>query len=407
MSGRVRIASWIVVPIVAAALFWLTLSATTAQVLGKRQGPIARSWQQSNSDALAASAWELLQVRDRRPDLGEARALALAALRREPGNVVAIRTLGVVSAAQRQTERANRLFLYSEWLSRRDLPTQLWMIEKEVAENDIQGALVHYDRALKTSTAAREILIPVLVRASAERAVALELGRMMARRPEWWSAAIGPIVGGMPNPATLPVFLGQLHLDLDDEAERAVLIHALRRLVDTGQFSAASRLYGQASRSSRQLVRNGDFDPDRGLQPFDWDLQDDGGLGARIEPREGGNPALFLVAATERSGQVARQLITLAPGRYQLTALVGSVAGEASERPQLSLHCAARSGSGFAAPVADLRFPAAPAGGRRVTLRFEVPGRDCPAQWITLEVSSGLDPAGAEAWIDRIGLQRL
>lgn len=402
-----RIAGMAGVVVVAAGLLWLVLSTTIAQVIASRQPGTALAWNDANADAQAESAWKTLQDQPRRPDIARARMLALGALRRDPGNVVAIRTMGFAFAAERQPAKAQRMFRYSESLSRRDVPTQLWMIESEVLENDIAGALSHYDRALRTSSGAREMLIPVLVRASADPGVARHLGRLMAQRPEWWSAAIGPIVGGTPNPAALPVFLGELRLDMEKEEERTVLVHALRRLVEAGQISAAARLYRGASPSSNGLAGNGDFNRDRALPPFDWDLFDEPALAARIQSRREGDPALFLIADSGRGGQIARQLLTLPPGHYELTALVGQSVGEAPGRPVISLHCAAARGGGAGAPLTEARFPVAPASGRRITLRFQVPRANCAAQWMAISVSSGLDSNGNTPWIDQIRLRPL
>ena len=408
---RSPLARIIAILLAAPVALWLTFAATFAQAVGDRQPAAALSWRHANAAAQAESAWQMLASR-RAPTRGQiarAKALAESALRREPGNVTAVRTLGLIAAGGGDQPRAQRLFRYSESLSRRDLPTQLWLIESEVAENDIEGALRHYDRALRTSMTARDLLIPILIQASADPAVARPLGARMAARPEWWTIAIGPIIRYTPNPVSLLPMIDAMRLDLDERLDRGVLVAAQQRLVEAGEYAAASRLHARATGGAGRGVTNGDFNDDRGLPPFDWVLIDDVGLGARVQPGAGpgNNGALFLIAEQGRGGQVASQLLTLRPGRYRLRAHVGQVEGDLMSRPLLSLVCARPVVPRGGAPtrIGELRFPLARASGVQVELRFEIPGRGCAAQWLALNVSSGVDAAAAMPWIDAIRIQ--
>ena len=68
--------------------------------------------------------------------------------------VEAWRTLAIISTRPGQGEA---LFHFASSLSRRDVPTQLWLIEDAVRKNDIPGALSHYDAALRSSLASQQI----------------------------------------------------------------------------------------------------------------------------------------------------------------------------------------------------------------------------------------------------------
>jgi tetratricopeptide (TPR) repeat protein len=380
----------------------LTLSITVAQVLGERRPAIALSWNGSDAGAQSAHAAELLVAGIRSSQLGQARLLAQSALRREPGNVVALRTLGLIAAASRDEVDAVELFNRAERLSRRDLPTQLWLIEREVARNDVAGALRHYDRALRTSRTAGERLVPILVQASADPAIGRALGNLMTARQDWWRHAAGQVIYGTPNPAALPAFVLALRLNREDEFERSIVAAALRRLTDTGNLRAASRLHTALTGLDGQL-RNGDFSPGAGVPPFEWALTDEEGLAGLIRPREGGGDALFLIASNGRGGTVARRLLSLPAGRYRLEATAGDVEGDTISRPLLSLQCA----DGERSRIAALRFEGSPAQGKRAAVSFQVPSHGCSAQWMALDISAPIDPSPLTPWVDDIRVRSL
>ncbi|MFV3464693.1 hypothetical protein ACNJFH_21305, partial [Mycobacterium tuberculosis] len=109
----------------------------------------------------AGLAAQLLTQPDRDGSYARAWRLAQAALQRDPMSVRAVSTLAFLAAEKGNAVQAARLLAYSERLSRRDLPTQLALIETKVQANDVVGALVHYDRALRTSKTSEAILVPV------------------------------------------------------------------------------------------------------------------------------------------------------------------------------------------------------------------------------------------------------
>ena len=143
---------------------------------------------------------EMLLARTRAspPAVARARTLALAALRRDPTMAPAWRLLALAASMQGREREAARLFHFAERLSRRDLPTQLWLIEESVSRNDIPGALRHYDIALRTSLASPELLFPVLTRASGDNNVVGPLGTLLASDPPWRETFLWQLVADAP-----------------------------------------------------------------------------------------------------------------------------------------------------------------------------------------------------------------
>jgi hypothetical protein len=381
------------------ALLWLSTSATLAIVLGDKDPILARSLGYASAKGDATLALSTITSGGTSPaKIAEARQLAQRALRREPVNVTATVTLGLIAALEKKDALSRQLFGYSERISRRDSATQLWIIEDEVAHGNVAGALVHYDRTMRVSPGLRRTLVPILVQASGDPDIIEPLAKIIGQRPNWWPDALGPIIAGGPSPVTtLPVLLRHLQLRKDHDQERAFLIASLRRLSGAGAYAQAYALYQQAgSVHGLDMVRNGSFEQENQLPPFDWDLHSDAGLEATVQQRDGQRgKALFLSAEEGQMGAFARQLLLLKPGRYEFTAASGNVAGDL-ERPGIRIDCA-----GSPAAILDIRLPVSNGGGQRVVSKFDVPASACPAQWLSIVSAGGLEE-DASPWIDGI-----
>ena len=399
------------VVVVTALALWFVMAITMASVFRGRDPATVLAWWPYDAGAKAALAYSLLQ-RDFSP-ANRRRAIELSkqAFIREPINVAAARTLGLVTSVdERQHERARAIMTYAQSLSRRDVPTQLWLLEDQVAQDNIPGALLHYDRALRVSEDARALLLPVLVQASAAPGIAPPLARLVEQRPPWWYVFAVHLTGQSRDAPTLAFLVDRLRLDANDERERNLILRAIQRLIDLGAFDRAYALYrksrGLTARSS-MAVANGDFESnDPGLPPFDWHLAGEGGFGAFREPRDGaqGRSALTLSAESGRSGEVARQLLILPPGRYRLSALVGEVGGDPLSAPQVAVLCAVPHG------VDLMRAVLPQSQGRRVAFQqvFTVPPSGCPGQWLSLNVRADLSGSRgpAQPWVDSLSVSR-
>lgn len=398
--GRITV----VVAFTAAAL-WTVGAATLSNQLAQRTPELVAAWAGS-AEARGRAAFAIVQRGQSPAELAAARELATAALRREPLNVAAVRTLAVVAALRRDDQRARRLLAYAESLSRRDLPTQLMLIEDSVRRNDIPETLRHYDRALTTSSRTADFLLPILVRATAEPAIAANLAAMVASRPPWWPAFLDRMSAESTAPASLAIIADRLRLDVSDPTERQLLSNAMARLVALGDHQRALALYSRAypDGGANLLLRDGGFEAQLDVPPFGWLFTDEPGLsGVRAPVSNGGSGnALFLTAAGGSAGIAARQLLVLAPGRYRLTLLAGGVGGDSVARPSVVVACA----SAGETMLNEMRLPDAPAEGRPVSDDFLVP-QNCPAQYLSVRMAAPLDQERQTAtWVDQFVLTR-
>jgi len=93
-----------------------------------------------NAEIQASRAEQLLRL-DPSANRRAAEELARQSLRRSPVSAAGATMLATARDLAGDTSTARRLMDYSESVSRRDLPTQLWFVEDAVRRNDIPLAL--------------------------------------------------------------------------------------------------------------------------------------------------------------------------------------------------------------------------------------------------------------------------
>lgn len=380
-------------------LLWIAIGVTLNFSAGARHADFALAWWPWGAEASAARAYELAQVepqnRNREARLAEAEALATRALRREPVNVVAARTLGFVAAQRGQETQADQWFRYAHALSRRDVPTEMWTIERSVERGDTREALDHYDHALRTSRAAGDILFPILQVAVEDPAVAGPLGDLLARRPDWGFAFLETAIPQMKNPAAIQTMIQRARLDARLPREQWAVELVLNRLVQLKAYDTAISLLPLVSGRpalSRQLLEDGNFESEASISPFGWVLATDYSLGSFKTLDDRGNHVLTLRSSGGRGGQVAYQFIRLLPGAYTVSGVVGGSGSDRDGVPRLRVNCA------DSAWYWEGPLPQAGDQPVRFTLPFTVPER-CAAQYLTVRMASGAD---RDAWIDEL-----
>ena len=385
---------------------WFVVAVTTAGVFRERAPAWALRFVPFDARAQATLAERMLAPGRNRAGPRRVRALAAAALQRDPTAVDGATALGISFALTGDAVRAERAFAYASRLSRRDVPTQLWLIERSVQRNDIAGALSHYDPVLRTSPAMHTILFPILTNASAEPLVANELNRMLRGRPNWRPDFLSALLTGQYDPAALYTVTRGL-LTPADTREREQLGLLFKRLTERQAFDLAWRAYLAAlpeRRSGGPGLWNGDFAQEPAIGPFDWSFPEDPALAPERRPLgPAGGFALYLPAGVTSDVEVARQLVRLEPGRYAVSARVGNVSGDEAVRPRLVVRCAQE-------PQPELTradFPTATEGGRSFTATVEIPAA-CRYQWISVWVRGSFDQQLSETpWISSIRIREL
>ena len=389
-----------------ATIGWLVAAVGAGAVLRNGQPDRALGFAPWDARAAARAAERGLTKGGADPSsLRQAGALARNALSRDATVVPAWRLMGLLEVAAKREGRAAGLFHMSERLSRRDLPTQLWLIEESVKRNDVPDALRHYDIALRTNPRSHDMLMPILVAAAGAPQTASDLGRLLATRPLWagnfyYRLGQSPAATA-PDPAHVARMLAIARRG-GPFANEGVLRGLLESMVERGAYQPALHLFGtlsgQAARSPK-TVRNGTFEGTNDFAPMDWDLSGEVDLGAEARAGVGGRGnALVVWASTDRNGVVARQILMLPPGSYRLRYKAGRTQASAPSRLEWRIACAGTEAFLLSGPV----IPGATAIARETG--FRIPA-GCAAQWLSLDIGS-TDPAGSEAWVDDVGVAR-
>jgi len=393
------------VAIAASLALWFCLVVTIGGVFHRAAPAVVLAVYPFDARAQSELAFAALAADAKAPRLSEAKDLASAALRRSPANVAAVRTLALVSAFQKDQERALHLFRYAHKLSRRDLATQLWLIEHQAASGSIEGALHHFDIALRTSRAAPSILFPVLISAAEDPAISGPVNKLLRQKPFWWRAFVPELVAQSKSPQTLVRVTAGLFNPIVEE-DRAALQYLLNRLVEQRRPDLAWKAYREAltrhpGKITLATVIDGQFDDNSSyaIPPFGWTLAEDGDLSAvrQWTGSASDTSALFLSARNGRGGEVARQLLLLPSGTFRLSAIAGNVSASTSERPAMSIVCAHDLSMLYKLP-----FPPAGAEGQHFTGRFTVPSH-CNAQWLRVELRSVGTTEGV--WLDDVQIR--
>jgi hypothetical protein len=338
-----------------------------------------------NAPAVAAAA--ALGSDPRNPKV---RALVRRALARDVTLVPAIEVRALDLALSGKSRRARSLFQLSDQLSRRNLPTRLWLIQDSVDRGDVAGALKNFDIALRTTTDAQPILFPVLAKASSDPTLTAAIARTLDRPSDWrlmffeWALANDAQVGG---PAKVAAEMRDREFLTGNSLDQRLI----ERLVTDRDFAAANLLNRRFGRQASG-VADPHFGDASAHYPFGWGLVSDGSLTAE-RATIGSDAVLKYSAEPAHSGQVAAQLLVLRPGRYELaTRTAGQATGEA---PYWSVSCGEVGGGELA------RLPQPADAGAQATSDFTVPD-SCKAQWLTLRIRPAADatkPSGAIAWV--------
>ncbi|QDZ06974.1 hypothetical protein FPZ24_05335 [Sphingomonas panacisoli] len=328
-------------------------------------------------------------------------ALARKALSRDGTAVSAVDTLGLSAALAGNNSVANNWFAYSERLSRRDLPTQLYLLEKAVNDGNVKEALRHYDIALRSANdSGTSLLFPILRNATSDPLIRRELAQTLRGKPIWSSGFLVDLVRNGPDYSAAAELLldarrGGLPIEPDlDET-------LLGNLVARGETASAWQYYKSIHpAAARVLIRNGTFKSvGAASTPFDWQLvpgsgvsvelgagQDDRGLDYRLSPT---------VVAT-----VARQTLLLPPGRYRLDSVLREASQMLKSGPYWELKC------GDERSLASLEMGGPIENSKKFSIDFTVPPK-CETQSLALTVRASDDVQGATGLVDSVSVMRL
>jgi hypothetical protein len=241
--------------------------------------------------------------------------LARVALRQDLTAVNAAATLGVNAALREDSKAARRFFAYAHTLSRRDLRTQLWMIEDAVQRGSIPDALTQYDATLRVFPSMDKMLYPVLTAASSDPAIRNALVRTLAYKPIWTEGFVDYAADSSKDPQSIALLFGRLRL-ANVPVSPSARTRLVNALLGTGELDAAWRYYASIRPGSdRRRSRDPRFTASLSVpSQLDWTPVGDGALTSSIS-----SGVFDFAAPAGIGGALLQQGQVLPPGIYRLT----------------------------------------------------------------------------------------
>lgn len=209
----------------------------------------------------------------------------------------------------------------------------------------------------------------------------------------------GPFVTGLVgknHPREVIARLGQ-GLPADVLAQPDIRGSVVGQLVDVQEFALARSIWQRGNAAaSTGLVFSPDFADHRTAPPFNWQMLETTSGSAAFGKERG----LAVVYYDRSPGRLARQVITLAPGRYTLSVDFALVSGS-SDNIRLQVSC-------FGAPqlLADLPLFSPKPGLTKSTLSFAVPAQGCSGQELSIGGVATARRSETEVDLQRVDIVR-
>jgi hypothetical protein len=253
----------------------------------------------------------------KRPLADSERQNLILSLADDPLNRRVLRNLALDSEVRNDDERARRLMRLASTVSRRDIATQLWLVNDAVRREDLAGVLTHYDAALSIRNQAYEVLLPTMTQALVHPQFRAELIPLLRAERPWvesfisYAVTYAPTVGPM---ATLIEEAGELP---NEDELRPTLSHLLYKLVEEGRVAAARRFAVEVLDADPEVLKlpsltEATVDPD--FDPLTWSLNESADLTAYLSD----DGQIEIRVTSDRWQPAAWRVFEGASGRYEL-----------------------------------------------------------------------------------------
>lgn len=349
--------------------------------------------------ASAAKADAVLR-QSKQPQPVRIAALARDSLVSQPLNARALRLLAVAEGLRGQEARVDKLIDLSQSHSRRDLYTQLLLVERAIRLGDAKTVLKHYDIALRTHSSVPELLYPRLALAMNIPELRREMRTYIGLERPWVSEFVEYSVNhsaGLPFLADMIIESRGLRGTARDKSLQRQLVDGLVR---GGQYEKARQLYLQLpDRKGSRLVdatfRSADLKQSDGQ--MGWFLLDDAEVGGQFLENPARKPTLTVFANAGVTRAAAQKLLFLTPGTYRASAPVAMRVRSANGGLRWQMRCVT--------PGAEKPFWLQRGGMRSIDETITVPS-SCRVQLLELIASGGDNPEGMEANVAAFVLKR-
>ena len=298
-------------------------------------------------------------------------------------------------------EAAYAAFAVAGSLGWRDIPTQLFWLAQALSVGDVGVAGDRLDALLRldvnNDTVAAAIQTLEQTPAGQEAFASL-----LAKNPPWEGRALkdtGNLVGDAFTGRLAAIDVAASHgVELDCTA----IGFAANHLLSEGRIEDAKHLWRQAcDRNGNVYLSDGSFETDlakASASPFDWRLQNRGGLDTAVLPAPAPlqGHALRIESSMTVRAVAARQLAALRPGRYQIAWQTARDDGKLDDSIDVLVRCNGKN-------LLDLENAGSPPARPGVVIKaFTIPEADCAIQGIEVQKAASIGGDSETGWIDNI-----
>lgn len=297
--------------------------------------------------------------------------------------------------------RSARLLGLSEKLSRREFGTQLILIERAVQEGNLDGALLHYDIALRGSPKSQDVLFPILLDTFGDPEIREALAPYIKASPPWAMNFLAYATANAPRPSAVVSLVGRAGGVPKARGATEIEDALLSALVARREFGAAKDYYLTLPGSDPVLLSSPTFDLDEGRRragPLEWLLTESSTTGATVLP-DGG---IQLFGASGESGIAASKILFLPPGHYNLASDFGPTNMPAGSSLQWKLRCLGMEKDETAWQGVNFR----PMANKSLSEAFTI-AEGCSISALDLYMSGGTGQESAEADLGSVKLSRV
>jgi hypothetical protein len=248
--------------------------------------------------------------------------MAVRSLAQQAINATALRVLGSVDDARGRRDEAKKFMQLSEGISRREISTQLWLIESSVRDDNVSAALAHYDLSLRTTPQIYEFLFPKLSEALADREIQTAFVQYIKRRPPWLEDFLTYAVGqgGRPQDIAATILLaGPLP---NSKTAQELDSRLIERLVATNALDLVEPYFLSLRGGHKYILRSLAFDKfstDNRFSPVTWKITETATQGGSFVAGAAADTRVFKgYSAPGARGIVLRKLLFLHPATYTL-----------------------------------------------------------------------------------------
>lgn len=386
--------------VLAMCLAWLLIARGYADYLARVAPERALALNADQPVALLRHAEEALA--DSRFE--DAQALALQALRKQPFEGKSLRILGAVAESRGDRVRALALMKLAVAMTPRESAAQFWLAINALADKDIDGALLRFDRLLRFEPEVQVQVFPILALIAASPNGVGPISRYLAADAPWRSGFVGRLVRESESSAALSRLFNAIRA-AGGQVQPSEIDQFAARLFARREWPRLRRLVAQMDGEQPALLHDGGFDGKGALPLLGWKLAKVPGVDLQIAAADGANPALRLVFLDRRVPfQHVSQSLLLLPGSYTLSGRARST----NLQTALGLSWIVRCVDNNAVIATSARLLGTH-DWHPFEVAFEVPEQLCGGQTLTLVLAARIaaeQHAVGEAWFDDLVIKK-